>query len=156
MYPFPSAECYTFKADSSIKIFFFFASLLRSGPFWKEKNSHNKYVPSHHTTPPHPFSRGDIIIWNNSIFKMETFHSAISAMRKGWVFFGSVDLTEAFYSIPIRGDDRKYFQFWYEGQKYQFTSLIMGLTTSPKTFTKIMKPVFAILRKLVHVSTLYM
>ena len=87
-------------------------------------------------------------------FKMESLQSAISAMRENG-YFGSVDLSEAFYSIPVRRTDRKFFRFWHKGQKYQFTALIMGLTASPRVFTKILKPVFAILRAKGHVSTAY-
>lgn len=75
-------------------------------------------------------------------FKMETLQSAIDAMRKN-CYFGSVDLSEAFYSIPIKEEDRKYFRFLHNNQKYQFTALIMGLTHSPRVFTKLLKPVFS-------------
>ena len=87
-------------------------------------------------------------------FKMETLQSAIDAMRKD-CFFGSVDLAEAFYSLPIRKSDRKFFRFFHQGRKYQFTALIMGLTHSPRVFTKILKPVFAALRAKGHVSSAY-
>ena len=87
-------------------------------------------------------------------FKMETLQSAISAMRKN-CFFGSVDLAEAFYSIPIQEADRKFFRFWHRDQKFQFTALIMGLTHSPRVFTKILKPVFAHLRARGHISSAY-
>ena len=58
-------------------------------------------------------------------FKMETLQSPIDAMRKD-CFFGSVDLSEAFYSVPIRESDRRFFRFLHKGKKFQFTALIMG------------------------------
>lgn len=85
---------------------------------------------------------------------MEALQSAINAMRKN-CFFGSVDLAEAFYSIPIQESDRKFFRFWHRDQKFQFTALIMGLTHSPRVFTKILKPVFAHLRTQGHISSAY-
>ena len=91
---------------------------------------------------------------NKIHFKMETLQSAIDAMRKN-CYFGSVDLSEAFYSIPIRLKDRKFFRFFHDNQKYQFTALIMGLTHSPRVFTKILKPVFAKLRAKGHISSAY-
>ena len=87
-------------------------------------------------------------------FKMETLQSAINAMRKN-CYFGSVDLAEAFYSIPVREQDKKYFRFMHNGQKFQFTALIMGLTHSPRIFTKVLKPIFARLRSRGHVSSAY-
>ena len=58
-------------------------------------------------------------------FKMESLKSAVNAMTKG-CYFASVDLKDAYYSIKIREKDRKFFQF---------TSLIMGLSTSARVFT---------------------
>ena len=46
-------------------------------------------------------------------------------MRKN-CYLGSVDLAEAFYSTPVREQDKKYFRFMHNGQKFQFTALIMG------------------------------
>ncbi|XP_060558153.1 uncharacterized protein LOC132718470 [Ruditapes philippinarum] len=85
---------------------------------------------------------------------METLKSATEAMRKD-CFFGSVDLSEAFYSISVRPQDRKFFRFIHKGQKYQFTCLVMGLTTSPRVFTKLLKPVYATLRSQGFISTAY-
>lgn len=85
---------------------------------------------------------------------METLHSAINSMRNN-CFFGSVDISEAFYSVPIHKKDWKYFRFYHNNQKYQFKALVMGLSTSPRVFTKLLKPVFAHLRSLGHVSTAY-
>ena len=87
-------------------------------------------------------------------FKMETLKAAVDAMRPD-CFFGSVDLSEAFYSVPIRVQDRKYFRFIFDDQKYQFTCLVMGLATSPRVFTKILKPIFASLRTQGFISTAY-
>ena len=87
-------------------------------------------------------------------FKMETLKTAVESMRQG-CFFGSVDLADAYYSIPVCKLDRKYFRFIHKGQKFQFTALVMGLTSSPRIFTKILKPVFAYLRARGHISTAY-
>lgn len=87
-------------------------------------------------------------------FKMETLQTALDLMTKD-CYFGSVDLSEAYYSIPIRKEDRRFFRFWFNGQKYQFTSLVMGLTTAPRVFTKVLKPVFATLRAMGLISTAY-
>lgn len=77
-------------------------------------------------------------------FKMETLRTAIESMRPN-CYFASVDLADAYYSIPIYKGDRKFFRFFHKGQKFQFTALVMGLTCSPRIFTKILKPVFAYL-----------
>ena len=66
-----------------------------------------------------------------------------------------MDLSESYYSIPVIKKPRKYFRFWLDNQKYEFTSLVMGLATSPRVFTKVLKPVFAYLREKGYMSTAY-
>ena len=75
-------------------------------------------------------------------------------MRKD-CYFASVDLSDAYYSIRIREQDRKFFRFIFNGIKYQFTALVMGYSCSPRIWTKLMKPVFAYLRSLGHVSVYF-
>lgn len=87
-------------------------------------------------------------------FKMETLLSAIESMRRN-CNFGLVDPSEAFYSIPIRKADRKYFRFFFNGSKYQFTCLVMGLATAPRVFTEILKAVFATLQARGFISISY-
>ena len=87
--------------------------------------------------------------------KMETLQCAINSKQKKNCYFGSVDLSESCYSIPVTKKHRKYFRFWFDNQKYQFTSLVMGLATSPRVFTNVLKSVFAYLREKGYMSTAY-
>lgn len=89
-------------------------------------------------------------------FKMETLNTAINSIRPN-CFFGSVDLADAYYSIPITKNDRKFFRFYHPTKniKYQFTALVMGLSSAPRVFTKILKPVFSHLRSMGHISTVF-
>lgn len=58
-----------------------------------------------------------------------------------------VDLKDAYFSVPIHYHHRHHPRFSVEGQKYQFTSLPFGLSSAPWIFTKILKPVAALLRE---------
>ena len=51
--------------------------------------------------------------------------------------------------------DRKYLKFIWNGIKYQFTCLSNGLSSAPRIFTKILKPVYSVLRKNGHVNLAY-
>ena len=86
---------------------------------------------------------------------METLRSAADAMRPGCFFSGLVDLADAYFSIPLKISDRRFFKFYFNGIKYVFTALIMELGTSSRNFTKIMKPVFTTLRAKGFISTAY-
>ena len=82
-------------------------------------------------------------------FKMDTIHTAAQLITKG-SFLASVDLRDAYYSVPIHSDHRKYLRFIWHNQRYQFKALPNGLSTAPRLFTKILKPVFATLREAGH------
>ena len=59
----------------------------------------------------------------------------------------TLDLKDAYYSIPFHENHRKYLRFYYNGQLYEFECLPFGLYTAPYVFTKTMKPVVSFLRK---------
>ena len=82
-------------------------------------------------------------------FKMETLKSALQMTRKG-CFFAKIDLKDAFYSVGINNSFRKYLKFEWHGKLYQFTCLPNGFSSASRIFTKVIKPVFAALRKIGH------
>ena len=94
----------------------------------------------------------ELIEYNH--FKMETFSAAIALVTKD-CYFGSIDLQDAYYSCSITENDRKYLRFYWQGNKYQYTSLAMGLASAPRIFTKLLKPAFSTLRKRGHANVAY-
>ncbi len=51
------------------------------------------------------------------------------------------DLADAFYHIPIRPADRRFFVFRFCGVIYQVNAMPMGWLISPYWFTKLMRSV---------------
>lgn len=92
---------------------------------------------------------------NYNHFKMDSIHTCIQLMKPHY-FMGSVDLQNAYYSIPVHPAHQKYLKFAWQGKLYQFTCLAQGLASAPRLFTKIMKPVFATLRGKGHLSSSYL
>lgn len=80
-------------------------------------------------------------------FKMESLQSALNLMKQG-CYMASVDLKDAYYSVPLAREYRKFMRFMWKGELFQYTCLVMGLACSPRKFTKLMKPVYSDLRKL--------
>lgn len=70
-------------------------------------------------------------------------------------FIASVDLKDAYYCVPIAPSHQKYLKFEWDRRLYQFPCFPNGLAFCPRKFTKLMKLVYAILRQLVHVNSLY-
>ena len=66
-------------------------------------------------------------------------------MKHDW--FVSIDLTDAYFSIPIAEEHRKYLRFAWENQFYQFNVLCFGLASAPRVFTKCTKPFISTLRE---------
>lgn len=80
-------------------------------------------------------------------FKMEGINTLRDVLQKGdWM--GKLDLSDAYLTVPIHIDDRKYLKFQWKNRYYQFKSLPFGLATAPRTFTKLMKPIVSEMRNM--------
>ena len=82
-------------------------------------------------------------------FKMDNLKTALNMMRQN-CFMASIDLSDAYYSVPMALTDQKYLIFKFEGQLYKFVCLPNGLSSAPRIFTKLLKPVFSALHKQGH------
>lgn len=87
-------------------------------------------------------------------FKMESLQSAVRLMKPG-CYMASVDLKDAYYSVPIHQSHQKFLKFSWRGKFFQFTCLPNGLPSAPRCFTKILKPVYATLRIAGHYNVGY-
>ena len=87
-------------------------------------------------------------------FKMETLKDVIPVVFHK-CFFATIDLQDAYYSVPIRPADRDWLRFLWHGKHYRFTCLPQGFTSAPRIFTRLLKPVFALFRKFGLITTCY-
>lgn len=87
-------------------------------------------------------------------FKMDTLHSILKLVERN-CFMASLDLKDAYYSVAVNRSDRKYLRFIWQGILYQFTCLPNGLSSCPRTFTKLLKPPLTVLHKLGHITASY-
>ena len=78
-------------------------------------------------------------------FKMENLKNAITLMTPN-CFMATIDLKDAYYSVPVNVNHRKYLRFIWKNQLFQYTCLPNGLSSAPRLFTKILKPIYATLR----------
>ena len=110
---------------------------------------------------PHPKPNGevklilDLTLFNDFVeykhFKMFSLNTARDLITpNSWL--ASVNLTDAYYTIPIIEHHRKYLCFFWQGQLYEFTCLPNGLACAPRLFTTILKPIFSI-KKCLHWDT---
>ena len=84
-------------------------------------------------------------------FKMETLRSIMKALKKG-DYAVTLDLTDAYFHIPIHAEFKKFLRFKFLGQSFQFRAMPFGLRSAPRVFTKIMSVLGAFLRKkIIHI-----
>lgn len=78
-------------------------------------------------------------------FKMEGVHLVQDLVKPG-DYLATIDLKDAYFSIPIFPGDRKYFRFLWNKTLYRFTCLRFGgYSLAPRVFTKVLKPAMATL-----------
>lgn len=87
-------------------------------------------------------------------FKMDTFETALNLIKSN-CFMASVDIRHAYYSVPIDEQYRKFLRFSWKEKILQYSCLPNGLASAPRLFTKLMKVVYATLRRMGHVNMGY-
>ena len=87
-------------------------------------------------------------------FKMDTLHTITKLIGKD-CFMVSIDLKDAYYSVPISKEDRKYLWFLWQGTLFQFTCLPNSLSCTPRKFTKLLKPALSEFHLRGHISSAY-
>ena len=60
----------------------------------------------------------------------------------------SLDLQDAYFHVPVDPRDTKYLRFAYDGEIFEFQVLPFGLSTAPRTFTRLVRAVGAYLKTL--------
>lgn len=88
-------------------------------------------------------------------FKLEDYRTAMRLLSKD-AFMCSLDLKDAYFSISIDTEYRKYLRFLWLGKLYEFQVLLFGLNIAPYIFTKLMRPVVQYLRNQGLMSVIYL
>jgi len=85
-------------------------------------------------------------------FKTDSVWTAIRLITPN-CYMASIDLKDDYDSVPIAKPHQKYFKFEWNNMLFNYTCFPNGLAFCPRKFTKLMKPVFATLRQLGHLSS---
>ena len=79
-------------------------------------------------------------------FKQETFKMVLGLIQEQ-DFFTSIDLQNAYFSVPINKQFYRFLKFIWNGELWHFICLPFGLSSAPRVFTKILKPIYAWFRQ---------
>ena len=86
---------------------------------------------------------------------MENMINVLGLIKKN-CYMASIDLKDAYFTVNVDQKFRKYLRFYWNNQLYEFIGMPNGLTSAPREFTKILKPIFAKLRTEGYVSVYYL
>lgn len=78
-------------------------------------------------------------------FKMESLANVKHMLRRK-DFMAKIDIKDAYFHLMIHPDFRKFLRFYWDGHPYEFRALPFGVTSAPRVFTKVMRPVIGLLR----------
>ena len=91
---------------------------------------------------------------DTSHFKMESLKQALHMVKPG-AYLASIDIKDAFYSVPIHATHKKYLKFMWSGDILQFRAMPNGYCDAMRVFTKLLKPMFSTLREMNYESVIY-
>ena len=80
-------------------------------------------------------------------FKMETLKDVKNILKEN-DFMVKIDLKDAYFSVPINKESRKYVRFEWKGNLYEFQCLMFGLGQAPTIFSKLLKVPMSLLRRI--------
>jgi len=135
--------------------------LLNKGVIEQTQTESGEYISSLFTRPKKDGSKRMIlnlkglnsyIEYNH--FKMESIQNVIDSIEEG-SYMASVDLKDAFFSVPINRDHQKYLKFRHKDKLYKFIAMPNGYGPAMRVFTKILKVLFSFLRKNRNISVVY-
>ena len=87
--------------------------------------------------------------------KKEDIRTALKLVSKGY-YMANLDLQDAYFTIPIHEESRKFLRFRWNDPLYEFVCMPFGLSTAPWVFSKILKPVVGFLRSSGWISVVYL
>lgn len=82
--------------------------------------------------------------------------SDLRALLPQSAFMAKIDLTEAYWHIPIHPFFRRYLAFHFQGKDYQFRAMPFGLSVAPIAFTAVMRHPYRLLKERGHLALNYL
>jgi hypothetical protein len=82
----------------------------------------------------------------NVVFKMESLHRELGDVVKPQDKLMTTDIEKAYYCLAMHPDAQEYLGWEWKGKFYMPTCLVFGLSSAPRIFTKIMRPMMAFMR----------
>ena len=79
-------------------------------------------------------------------FKQETFKTVLELVQEK-DYFTNIDMQDAYFSVSVEQFFCRYLKIIWNGNLYAFVCVPFGLSSAPRLFTKLLKPIFAWFRQ---------
>ncbi len=79
-------------------------------------------------------------------FKMEILNSVLQAVTPG-CYIAKLDFQDAFHGVVVHPDFWPFLTFDWKGKMYTYTCMPFRLTSAPRVYTKLLKPLLSTLRQ---------
>ena len=129
-------------------------SLLSKGAIKQIPKSQAKFVSRLFTVPKKSGGLRPVINLKplNQFLHLQTFKMEglpdLKVLLEPNDFMITIDLSDAYMTLPIEEESRNYLCFQFQDQMFQFCVLPFGLNDAPRAFTKTLKPPVGTLRSL--------
>ena len=135
--------------------------LLDKGVILQAEPERRQFVSSVFTRPKKDGSKRMILnlkklnkFFTRNKFKMESLNHVLDALVPN-CFMASVDLKDAYFSIPIYAGHTRYLKFSHRDKLFKFVAMPNGYGPAMRAFTKVTKVPFTSLRQKGHISVVY-
>ena len=89
--------------------------------------------------------------YTNKFIRKQKFRMTTPADIKAWIkkdwFFTSIDLTDAYFTIPLSKEGRRFTRFKWNRKTFEYLVIMFGLGPSARVFTKMMRPVLKFIKQ---------
>ena len=82
----------------------------------------------------------------NVKFRMESLHKELGDVVRPGDKLMTTDIAKAYYCLAMHPDAQRFLGWMWRGKFYMPTCLVFGLSSAPRIFTKIMRPMMAFMR----------
>ena len=112
-----------------------------------------KYYDSSHCIIQKKYYYSNKCYYSNKYY--ENKKSIIKSKKYFCCFWRAIDIKDAYYSVPVCEEDKKYLKYIFDGQLFQFSYLPNGLCSGIRKFSKLLNGPLASLREMGHVISAY-
>ena len=129
-------------------------AMLLKGAIREVAPSQNEVVSGYFARPKKTKGKFRPIVslkYTNRFIRKQKFRMTTPADIKAWIkedwFFTSIDLADAYFTIPLHREGSRFTRFKWRQKTFEYLVIMFGLGPSARVFTKMLRPVLKFIRR---------